>query len=65
MKEEMSYDVELEDDGDMQMTPEFNIDDVVTSIREPICNSPINRNQKRSFKYLNKFQNIRRSKEFL
>lgn len=65
MKEEMSYDIELEDDGDMQMTPEFNIDDVVTSIREPICNSPINRNQKRSFKYLNKFQNIKRSKEFL
>lgn len=63
-REENKDSMEIDDQEDsIAIIPEFNIDDVVSSIREPICNSPTNRQQKKSFKYLNKFQKVRRSRE--
>eukprot|EP00343_Euplotes_focardii_P005947 CAMPEP_0205809646 /NCGR_PEP_ID=MMETSP0205-20121125/13898_1 /ASSEMBLY_ACC=CAM_ASM_000278 /TAXON_ID=36767 /ORGANISM="Euplotes focardii, Strain TN1" /LENGTH=331 /DNA_ID=CAMNT_0053087129 /DNA_START=62 /DNA_END=1058 /DNA_ORIENTATION=+ len=64
-KDESSVDIEMEEDDEMAIAPEFNIDDIVTHIQEPHKNSPLTRDQKKSFKYLNKFQNIRRSKKSL
>lgn len=56
IKEEVHYDVNMDEDDSISITPEFNLDNVVTSIREPNCNSPLTREQKKSFKYLNKFK---------
>jgi hypothetical protein len=56
--------MEIDDQDDsIAIIPEFNLDDVVTSIQDPICTSPINRQQKKSFKYLNKFQKVRKSRD--
>lgn len=59
-KDEPNRDIEMEEDNSLAIAPEFNIDDIVTHIQEPNRNSPLTREQKKSFKYLNKFQNIRR-----
>lgn len=63
MKEELHYDLDMYDDDAIAITPEFNIDDVVCSIRDPECMSPLPRDQKKSFKYLNKFKKVGKSKD--
>ena len=58
MKEETNFDVEMQNDDEIVITPEFDLDDVVTSIQETGSSSPLSREQKKSFKYYNKYQNI-------
>ena len=55
----------MEDEIEGELTPEFSIDDIVTNMQEPQKNAVLTREQKKSFKYLNKFQNIERSNQNL
>lgn len=57
-KEERDMDIEMEEDDEGELIPEFSMDDIVTHIQEPHKNLMLTREQKKSFKYLNKFQNI-------
>lgn len=58
MKEEVNCDIEMQDDNEILITPDFDLDDVVTSIQETDSNSPLSREQKKSFKYFNKYHNV-------
>jgi len=63
VKDEIEMDINDDGEGAIAMIPEFSIDEVITSIQDSEYRSPLTRQQKKSFKYLNKFQKVRVSND--
>lgn len=60
-KDESIDDIQMDQINELEITPELKIDDMVTHCEGLERNTIFTRDQKKSFKYLNKFQNSERS----
>lgn len=60
-KDESFDDIQMEQINELEITPELKIDEMVSHCEGLERNTVFTRDQNKSFKYLNKFQNCERS----